>query len=297
MAVHAVSELRSMTLADGSNLDYFVGASGPDLLIYHHGTPAAGPIGHDIIEAADAQGFTVVEVVRPGYGSSTRQPGRSVVDVVPLVTQLVDHLGAERFVTMGWSGGGPHALATVARLPARCMAAMCLASVAPYDVSDLDFLAGMGEDNIAEFGAALAGPAALETFLTGAREELREVTGDQVVEAMQSLLPQADRHYLTGAFAEEMAAELRWALSTGIWGWFDDDIAFCNPWGFALSEISRPVEMWQGSDDLMVPFAHGQWLVSHVPGSVAQLRSGEGHLSLAAKGLEPGFAALRASLN
>lgn len=285
-----------LSRADGRRLDYLLAGEGDALLVYHHGTPAAGPIGQGIVDAARANGFVVAELVRPGYGESTRQPGRTVADVVPLVEALADHLGYERFVTMGWSGGGPHAIATAALLPDRCAAAMCLASVGPYGEPDLAFLAGMGEDNIAEFGATLAGPEQLQAFLEGAAAELRDVTADEVVSAMLSLLPPVDQEYLTGEEAEEMAAELRWSLAHGIWGWFDDDVAFTLPWGFDLGTVPRPVQVWQGTDDLMVPYAHGEWLVSHLPTAQPHLVSGHGHISLAAQAFVPGFATLRDSL-
>ena len=285
-----------MTLSTGARLDYFIGGEGDALLVYHHGTPAAGPISPDMLAAAQRHGLVIAELVRPGYGHSTRQAGRTVADVVPLVSELADHLGFDRFVTMGWSGGGPHAIATAALLPDRCAAAMSLAGVAPYGEPDLDFLAGMGDDNIAEFGAAVAGPAELEAFLSAAVGELSTVTADQVVAALASLLPQVDQAYLTGGYAEEMAEELRWSVSTGIWGWFDDDVAFCLPWGFDLASVVSPVQVWQGSDDLMVPFTHGQWLVSHVGSAEPHLVEGAGHLSLADAAFDPGFAALRGAL-
>jgi pimeloyl-ACP methyl ester carboxylesterase len=216
---------------------------------------------------------------------------------VPLVEALADHLGHAQFVTMGWSGGGPHAIATAALLPQRCAGAMSLAGVAPYGEPDLDFLAGMGEDNIAEFGAALEGDSSLEAFLSGAAGAMRDVTADQVIDAMRSLLPAVDQAHLTGQEAEEMAAELRWSLAHGIWGWFDDDIAFTRPWGFDLGTITAPVQVWQGTDDLMVPFAHGQWLVQRLSSAEPRLVEGEGHLSLAARACQQGFADLRRLLD
>ena len=288
----------SLTLADGSTLEYFLDDQAPDdagLLVYHHGTPAAGPLGPDLLEPARAAGLRIAELVRPGYGGSTRQPGRTIADVVPLVAALADHLGHERFVSLGWSGGGPHVLATAALLPDRCAAALCLAGVAPYGVDGVDFLAGMGEDNIAEFGAAVEGPDALEAFLTEAAAGLAAVTGPEVNDAMSSLLPDVDKAHLTGDAAEHLAAELRWSVSTGIWGWFDDDVAFVEPWGFDLAGIRVPVQIWQGSEDLMVPFAHGQWLAGRVPGAQPHLAAGEGHLSLVAR-IGEGMAALRAAL-
>ena len=289
-----MTESGTFTLPDGRTLQFIRGPQQPDdaLLLYHHGTPAAGPLDRALVHAAGAAGFTLVELVRPGYADSTRMPGRRVSDVVPLAAALADHCGVERFATLGWSGGGPHALATAALLPDRCVAAVSLASVAPYDADGLDFLAGMGEDNIVEFGAALASESELEAFMAHASGELADITGDDVVQALASLLPDADRAYLTGESAEAMAEQLRWSLSTGWWGWFDDDISFITPWGFTLSDIRVPIVGLQGTDDLMVPVSHGRWLAERLaPGSM-RILPGDGHLSIVSS-LERELAALR----
>lgn len=285
-----------LPLPNGGNLHAIDSESGSDLLIYHHGTPAAGPLSHELLEAAAAHDLRLVELVRPGYGRSTRQVDRTVASVASLAEVLADHIGAQRFVTMGWSGGGPHALATAALLPTRCSGAMLLASVAPYDAVDLDFLDGMGEDNIVEFGAALAGPAELEAFLTPMADGLRSITADEVVGSLASLLPEVDRSFLDGPAGEELAAELRFSVASGIWGWYDDDVAFTRPWGFDITAVRRPVAVWQGTEDLMVPFAHGRWLAARIPGAKSHLIDGHGHLSLAADFMTAGFGELRAWL-
>ena len=53
---------------------------------------------------------------RPGYGISTDQPGQRINDAVHDIRAFADHLGLERFAVIGWSAGGPPALATGARL-------------------------------------------------------------------------------------------------------------------------------------------------------------------------------------
>jgi pimeloyl-ACP methyl ester carboxylesterase len=97
---------------------------------------------------------------------------------------------------------------------------------------------------------------------------------------MQTLLPDVDKAVLTGEFGEDLAASFRESVRTGVEGWLDDELAFTSPWGFGLDEISAPVMIWQGSADLMVPFAHGQWLAARLPGASAHLEEGEGHLSV-----------------
>jgi pimeloyl-ACP methyl ester carboxylesterase len=222
----------------------------------------------------------LITTSRPGYGDSSRLAGRDVAAVVADAEAVLAELGVTRCLVAGWSGGGPHAMACAARLGAAA-AALVIAGVGPYDAGGLDWLAGMGEDNIEEFGAALAGEDALRDYLGPVREQLLTATPDEVVAALESLLPEVDKATLTGEVASDMAAAFREGLRVSADGWVDDDLAFARPWGFDLAEIRVPVAIWQGSADLMVPFAHGQWLAAAMPRATAHLEQGEGHLSIA----------------
>jgi pimeloyl-ACP methyl ester carboxylesterase len=269
-------------LDDGRVLELLV--AGPESgmpLVFHSGTPSAAVPFAPMIEQAAARGLRLVTWSRPGYGASTRQPGRSVADIAADTEAIVDGLGGRRFLTMGWSGGGPHALACAALLPERTLACATIAGVAPWDAEGLDFLDGMGPKNIEEFGDALEGAAALEGYLEREAEPLATVTGGEVADAFGGLIGDVDRASLTGEFAEYVAASVRRAVSYGIWGWFDDDMAFVRDWGFQLGRIEVPVAVWQGDHDLMVPFAHGRWLAEHISGATPKLFGDEGHLSIA----------------
>jgi len=193
---------------------------------------------------------------------------------------VLDHVGGDSCVVGGWSGGGPHALACGALAADRVRGVLCIAGVAPYDAEGLTFLDGMGQENHDEFGAALAGEPELRAYLEAARPELLQVTGDQVQAQMETLLPPVDRESLTGEFGDFLAGQFRQAVSVSVDGWLDDDLAFTRPWGFDLDAIAVPTYVWQGSEDLMVPFAHGEWLAAHLPNAVVHLESGEGHLSV-----------------
>jgi pimeloyl-ACP methyl ester carboxylesterase len=278
------ADTATMTTPDGRQLEYLVAgpADGPALL-FHTGTPSPAVDFSGVTGPAAALGLRTIGYSRPGYGRSTERPGRRIADAVDDVTALLDELGVAEFRTLGWSGGGPHALACAALLPGRCRAAALLASVAPYGAHGIDFLAGMDQANVEEFGAALAGFEELEAFLLPMVGELRGVTAESVVASFDGLLSSVDKAALAGTFADEMALALRRAVETGIAGWRDDDLAFTEDWGFALSDIALPVAVWQGRQDRMVPFAHGEWLAAEIPTAEAHLFDEEGHISLIAK--------------
>jgi pimeloyl-ACP methyl ester carboxylesterase len=268
-------------LPDGRRLQIRVsGPSGGLPLVFHHGTPGALTPIRALERAAHARGLRLVTTSRPGYGGSSRQPGRSVVAVAEDTAAVLAEIGADRCLIAGWSGGGPHALACGARLGAAA-AVLVIAGVAPYGAEGLDWMSGMGEENVVEFSAAIQGEQALRSYLRREGEQLRHITAADLVPSLRTLLPEVDRAQLTGEFGEDMAASFREAVRVSVDGWLDDDLAFASPWGFSLDEISVPTMIWQGSADLMVPFAHGQWLASHLPAARAHLEEGEGHLSVA----------------
>jgi pimeloyl-ACP methyl ester carboxylesterase len=281
-----MSAFDHVRLPDGRRLDMRV--SGPAdgfPLVFHHGTPGAATPVRALERATHERGLRLVTTSRPGYGESSRQPGRVVVEVVADTAAVLAAIGAERCLIAGWSGGGPHALACAARLGAAA-AVLVIAGVAPYEAEGLDWTAGMGQENIVEFSAAVHGEDELRSYLLQEREQLKVITAADVASSLETLLPDVDRAVLTGEFAEDLAASFREAVRVGAEGWLDDDLAFASPWGFGLDEISVPVMIWQGSADLMVPFAHGQWLASHLPAASAHLQQGEGHLSVALGALD-----------
>jgi pimeloyl-ACP methyl ester carboxylesterase len=138
----------------------------------------------------------------------------------------------------------------------------------------------MARENVDEFSAAIAGAETLSPLLTGFAQELAEVQGADVATALGGLVSEVDKAALTGEFANYLAASFRQAVSTGIAGWRDDDLALVKPWGFEVHDLSTPVAIWQGDEDRMVPFGHGRWLADRIPGARAHLHPGEGHLSL-----------------
>src|SRR5205823_4829981 len=202
---------------------------------------------------------------------STRVGGRAVAGCVSDVAAIADHLGADRFFASGGSGGGPHTLACAALLPDRVRGCAAIACPAPWGAEGLDWLAGQGPENLEEFGAALEGPEALETYLVRESGPLGAVSDpDEMIKALgEGLLPDVDRAAISGEYATTLIASMKRAVMKGVWGWFDDDMAFLHDWGFSLDAIEVPVALWQGRLDKMVPFAYREEAKTHLPGGVS----------------------------
>jgi pimeloyl-ACP methyl ester carboxylesterase len=155
------------------------------------------------------------------------------------VTAITETLGIERFLTVGWSGGGPHALACAALIPEQTLAAATMAGAAPFGAADLDFLDGMGEENIEEFAAAQAGEAQLLAYLKAHGTELAASTGQEIHEVLDELLSEVDRRTLSGAFAEHSARCTRVGLEHGC-GAGSTTISPSSPTGASTSPQSPP---------------------------------------------------------
>jgi pimeloyl-ACP methyl ester carboxylesterase len=255
------------------------GVDGALPVLWHHGTPGCARQSRHLRRAVAERDLRLVTYSRAGAGRSTRNPGRTVADVAADMEAVLDHLGAERCLTGGGSGGGPHTLATGALLPDRVAAVMCVCGVRPYGDGD-GFLDGMGQDNLDEFGLALEGEHALRPYLEKHQAALATADATEVINELQSLLPPPDLAVLTGEVGEDIAAGMRESVQT-LEGWIDDDLAFTRDWGFDPGAISVPVAIWQGTEDLMVPAHHAQAMAELMPQATLHLEQGEGHLSIA----------------
>ncbi|HSU02621.1 MAG TPA: alpha/beta fold hydrolase [Nocardioides sp.] len=278
-----------LDLPDGRSLEYLTGGDPAGFpLVYHSGTPSAAVAYAPLWDAAERLGLRIVTASRPGYGASTPRPVTAEWPV-PIMADaddtalLLDHLGLEDFLTLGWSGGGPRALACAATMPGRCRAAASLAGVAPYDVPGLDWLAGMGPENVRDFRAAAAGREAFAPIAAEQAAELAVVTSDDIVAAFGGLIDEVDAASLTGELADYVAASFRHSAAQGAGGMLEDTLQVVRPWGFEVTDLTVPVAVWQGAHDRMVPFDHGRWLASAVPGARSHLFDDEGHLSLVAR--------------
>ncbi len=244
-----------------------------------HGTPGCRLDRHPDDGLVRSTGTCVISYDRPGYGGSDRHRGRAVADAAGDVAAIADHLGIGRFSVYGASGGGPHALAVAALLGDRVIRAACIAGVAPFDALGDEFFAGMDPENVKEWGWAVQGEERLAAELPNADRLLREQVIYDPATALSGFdLAEADREVLGRA---DLAAVMREAVMeqtrNGIWGWADDALAFVTSWGFDPAAIAVPTLVWYGTQDVLTPPLHGEWIARTVPGAEARLND-LGHL-------------------
>ena len=213
-------------------------------------------------------GIRLITYDRPGFGRSTPEPGRRVVDAADDIAAIADALGVARFPIFGVSGGGPHALAFAARFPDRVVKAVALASLAPRDAAGLDWTAGMADGNRASADAAVHGIEALEAHLATAGSG-----------SAPSLLPANDQAILARPEISEMiGTAFAEAVRPGLAGWVDDVRAlFGLPWGFDPATINRPLQLWHGELDQAVPATHGRWVAARIPAAMFTSEADVGH--------------------
>jgi pimeloyl-ACP methyl ester carboxylesterase len=238
-----------------------------------HLSPAA-------VRHAQRDGFRLIGYDRPGYGGSTRMPGRALADCAPDVSAILAELAIEQFAVWGFSGGGPYALATAALLPDAVTAVCVFAPLGPCGAEGLDFLDGMEESYREEVRLFFEDrQAAREKFRTEAMEMF-----DRLSNPASWLARWGDRAHRDEAHSQEaadyLASGFRDGWTNGDVGWWDDWSAFLSPWGFDLADVGAPVSLWHGLADTRCPSAHSRWLANQLANVVAHYPEHDDHTNV-----------------
>jgi pimeloyl-ACP methyl ester carboxylesterase len=249
-------------------------------VLVHNGMPSSRLLFASDVRSAQRLGIRLISYDRPGYGGSTRRPGRSVADCAEDVRAIATALDIDRLAVWGISGGGPHAIACAAVLPDLVMSVAVLASVAPWGAEGLDYFAGTGEWNVEQVSLMLEDPAAARAKCEDNRVQMLTQTLPELMEFLKTLLAPVDAAALTGELGQYVIDATRSGMATSSDGWWDDGLAILEPWGFEFGSIRIPVLLLHGRHDRFVPFAHGEWLARTIPGVEARLTDDDGHLTL-----------------
>jgi pimeloyl-ACP methyl ester carboxylesterase len=266
-----------MELSDGRELAWleFGDPSGKPIIGFH-GTPGSRlqiVIDEEPVRTA---GVRLVSVDRPGYGHSTYQVGRRLVDWPDDVRQLADHVGIDRFGVIGMSGGGPHSLVCAALIPHRVAVAGVLSGVGPLTAPGAE--EGMMPTNVFITKVGRRSTKPLEAVF-GAMTRVQRRWPEQAMRMMANQLPEPDAAIVNRPEVRQIfIREARHASATSGKAAAQDFHLFTRDWGFRLEDIGIPVHLWQGDADRNVPLAHAQQMSAAIPGAVLHEVPGEGHM-------------------
>ncbi len=270
---------RLLRLADDRVLSYRVqGRAKGKPLLFFHGWPGSRLLNHPDLSIWERLGIMLVTADRPGYGLSSRAPGRTVADWTSDVAAVADAEGIDRFTVAGVSGGGPFALACAALLPDRVEALVLAAGLGPVYLPEVR----RAVDPVMRFGFFLAdaSPQTLALALSPFRFLLTR-RPERLYDLIARSLPWVEGRVLRMPEVRSMVlADACESFRQGVYGAVDDLAAFVTPWGFAPDQVRVPTYLWHGTDDGIVPVDHARLFAASIPCCTTSFVPGGGHFSL-----------------
>jgi pimeloyl-ACP methyl ester carboxylesterase len=267
----------SVTLPDGRELAYEeYGDPGGEPVLSFHGGLSSRLDAAPAHQAALDLGVRLLSPDRPGIGLSTFQPGRRLLDWPADVAALADALGIDRFAVMGWSCGGPYAAVCGARMSDRVTAVGLLSSAVPLEL--VGTTKGLARDDRLLLFLVRWTPRLAAALL---RITIGQATERRLYREIRRSFPAVDRAALEerGSIVDAVAF-VKESMRQGAQGCLQDYRVFGSPWGFDLSEVTVPVQIWEGEEDNTGPPEYRELLLRHLPRAQLCLVPGEGHLSL-----------------
>jgi pimeloyl-ACP methyl ester carboxylesterase len=266
-------------LQDGRVLSYEeYGDSQGSPLFFFHGTPGSR-LFRPPDEATRRMGVRLICVDRPGYGGSTFQPGRQILDWPEDISALADALGIRTFAVAGHSGGGPYALACAYCLQERLSAAAILSGAGPSDApGSADGLTPLHK---LAFRIGRFSPWWLTHSLTWLffRKSAADPARAIDLDARDRAAADEEVLKIPGVRENCIESDIE-AYRQGLIAFSWDVRLLTRSWGFALAEIKVPVYLWHGTADDFTTTSMARYMEGSIPGCKAFIYEGEGHMLL-----------------
>lgn len=272
-----------LSLSDGRALAYAEwGAPDGRPVVFLQGIPGGRLNRWWDDELPSDRGIRLITVDRPGIGRSDFKRGRSVGDWPADAEQLADHLRLERFPLIGFSAGGPYALAAAARLQDRVSAVGLVSALGRTDMT------GVVDEMATARYFKLAGrsPAVMGLIYAAVARQARK-DPDAAHKRFFARSSRIDRAVLDRpeVKARWMPAFIDAAQGRGR-GLGEDMRVVQRPWGFDPADVRLPVHLWHGDADRIVPRNHAEHWTQALPDCQPHWCPGEGHFLIQDHGEE-----------
>lgn len=221
----------------------------------------------------------VITTERPGFGASSRLPGRHFGEPADDIAAILDRLDLGAVHVIGASGSAPHQLAFASRHPERLRAMTVLVGAAPPTEEEITRMIGVN---------AKANHLVREGNVEGLYRLLEPIRTAMLADPnatfreIMDRAPEADRAVMGDPqWQAELAVAAREALRPGLDGWVDEGIAIASPWDdIDLSRVATSVTWWHAPKDANAPLAAATRLIGHLPNArLIEFGDDEGHLA------------------
>jgi pimeloyl-ACP methyl ester carboxylesterase len=273
----------TLTMPDGRIVGY--ATYGPDdgvPVVWCHGGPGSRlePAGFEPF--LEPIGIRVIGIDRPGYGLSSLRPGRTIADWVPDGLAVADHLGIDRFLTVGVSTGGAYALALAALAPNRVRGVVTVCAMS--DMRHQPSRDTMSPTACHGVWDAADRDAAIEVARASFGDD-----GSKMLEGGDMELCAADLEFVMQAVNDPaQAGSMKAQFANGVQAYVDDRLADGPGWtSFDVAAVECPVTIVHGSDDTIVGPVNAHHTASLIPHSSLRIEPGHGHLSVVAQVVGP----------
>jgi pimeloyl-ACP methyl ester carboxylesterase len=225
------------------------------------------------------RGLWAITTERPGFGASTRLPGRGFVEPADDLAAVLDEVGVERVHVIGGSGSAPHQLAFAARHPDRVRAMTITVGASPATDEEYAALVGVNAE---------AHRLVSSNDLDGFRrllEGLRDAMLADPLAAFRDVMakaPDADRAVMTDPkWQAAFVVSTREALAQGIDGWYDEGLALDRSWDeVEPAKVTTSVTWWHAAGDANAPLTAAERLVAQLPDArLVRFGDEEGHFA------------------
>jgi pimeloyl-ACP methyl ester carboxylesterase len=224
------------------------------------------------------RGLRMILTERPGFGASTRHPGRSFLDHADDLAAILDGLDIESAPIMGGSGAGPYLLALSAHYPDRVRAVSVAVGAAPIVDEEAELMIGLNAEG---YRLAKAGDRdAMTELLRPVRESMLADPLASFREVM-STAPPADQETMRDpAWQRYLILGLTEALRPGVEGWVDESMLMFGGWfDLDVSAVKASLTWWHGDHDRNAPLPAVRRLLRQIPQARLVVWPDAGHLT------------------
>lgn len=226
-------------------------------------------------------GIRYISTDRPGHGNSSLKQDRELLDWPDDVAAIADHLGIDKFHVLGWSAGGPHALACAYKIPERVISGAIVSGLAPANRPNP--YAGYKGFLKALMILGRRFPSLVYIFRRIAAKQINKPSGE-IGDKFVKSLPKVDQIPFENQEVKAMLiADIKEGYKQGGDGPARDDIIINTPWKFEIINIQTRFDVWQGDTDENVPVNQGKYQAELLPNSSLYLVENKGHMFLLEK--------------